>query len=104
MKSEVPLAAERKIDNIELYAIVSGEVQGVGFRATTRHIATQLGLRGSVRNLSDGRVEIIAQGSREQVDTLIQRLQDYPGLGSVESITSEYRRPAALFDAFQITR
>jgi len=62
----------------------SGEVQGVGFRATTcRLVAGQgppgLALTGYVRNLPDGRVELVAEGMPEQIDALVRDLKDYFG-------------------------
>lgn len=89
---------------VELHAIVRGLVQGVGFRATTRYLASQLKLKGSVRNCSDGSVEIIAQGSKSQVDELITRLKNSPGLGRMEAVEVQYRSPTILFDAFDIRR
>ncbi len=53
-------------------AIVSGRVQGVWYRAHTREKAVELGLSGSVRNLPDGTVEIVAQGDQGSVDALVQ--------------------------------
>ena len=50
--------------------LVSGRVQGVGFRDATRTRANELGLAGWVRNLSDGRVEVQAAGSGEKLDAL----------------------------------
>jgi acylphosphatase len=59
----------------------SGRVQGVGFRYTAQHLADQLGVAGFVRNLPDGKVELLAEGSAEQVDALLsalaQRLAGY---------------------------
>ncbi len=52
--------------------IVSGKVQGVGFRYYTRKKAEQLGVRGYVRNLKNGNVEIVTVGETKQVDTLIE--------------------------------
>jgi len=49
---------------------VSGRVQGVFFRASTRQQAQQLGLRGYARNLDDGRVEVVASGEPEALDQL----------------------------------
>ena len=45
-----------------IHVLFSGQVQGVGFRFTTKLIARELGLKGFVRNLSDGRVEVICEG------------------------------------------
>lgn len=54
-----------------VHAIVSGRVQGVGFRAATHRHASELDLTGWVRNQPDGTVEFEAEGSRENVDALI---------------------------------
>jgi acylphosphatase len=51
-------------DKQELHAYVNGWVQGVGYRYFVVNKALALGLRGYVRNLNDGRVEVLAQGSR----------------------------------------
>lgn len=57
---------------------VRGEVQGVGFRWWTRSQALRLGLVGSARNLPDGRVEVVAQGSGEAIDRFVARLEESP--------------------------
>lgn len=77
-------------DVYEMRALVKGRVQGVGFRSTTRYYALNLGIKGSVRNLSDGRVEIYAQGSKESLEELIQRLQEEAGPGQVDEVSIEY--------------
>ena len=49
----------------------SGRVQGVCFRATAREVATRFEVTGFVRNLSDGRVELVAEGEPEELDKLL---------------------------------
>lgn len=88
-------------DCIEMHAIVKGRVQGVGFRATVRFYALQLDLKGTVRNLSDGSVEIYAQGSRQKLDDLIARIKQNDGLIVVESIAVDYYEPVNMYDRFQ---
>ena len=56
----------------KIKAIVSGKVQGVGFRMYTRTQAKHLGVSGYVRNLRNGDVEIVAAGKAEKVDTLME--------------------------------
>ncbi|HEX4111926.1 MAG TPA: acylphosphatase [Stellaceae bacterium] len=66
---------------------VTGQVQGVGFRAFVRRRATELGLDGWVRNRRDGSVEITAIGDPEQVDQLVAECTNGPTLAKVEEIT-----------------
>ncbi|HTA65156.1 MAG TPA: acylphosphatase [Xanthomonadaceae bacterium] len=72
--------------------LVSGRVQGVGFRASARHRALALGLSGFARNLADGRVEAFAQGEPEAIEAFAQWLQDGPPLARVDEVL---REPAA---------
>ncbi len=60
---------------IHAHIFYSGRVQGVGFRFTVQRAATDLDLRGWVKNLPDGRVEILAQGDREKITRLCQTLE-----------------------------
>ena len=55
----------------------SGRVQGVGFRVTVQRYAVDLDLRGWVKNLPDGRVEILAEGGRERIERLCQRVEKH---------------------------
>ncbi len=55
--------------------LIKGRVQGVGFRATTRKIAREIGLEGLVRNLRDGRVEVFCEGTRDEIYELAERLK-----------------------------
>ncbi|MGC6767802.1 acylphosphatase [Enterococcus sp. LJL128] len=57
---------------------VQGRVQGVGFRYTTKMVADQLGVTGTVRNENDGSVSIEAVGSLEQIEAFIQKIKDSP--------------------------
>jgi len=54
----------------------TGHVQGVGFRYTTRAAATGFEVAGTVRNLSDGRVELVAEGAREELEAFRQAIRD----------------------------
>jgi acylphosphatase len=60
--------------DVRLTAWVSGRVQGVGYRWWTRCQARGLGLRGHARNLDDGRVEVVAEGSRDACERLLAAL------------------------------
>lgn len=65
---------------------VSGRVQGVFFRESTRQIASELKLTGGVRNLRDGRVEVQVSGQAENVESLIKWLKIGPKLAKVSTI------------------
>jgi acylphosphatase len=58
------------------HIVVSGRVQGVGFRFTALNIANRYRLTGHVRNLSNGAVEMLLQGPSETIDNCIRDLQD----------------------------
>ncbi|HOX02299.1 MAG TPA: acylphosphatase [Candidatus Paceibacterota bacterium] len=60
--------------------VYGGHVQGVGFRYTVKSLAPGYEVTGGVRNLPDGRVELIAEGAREELDALAQSVMD-SGLG-----------------------
>jgi len=68
---------------------VSGRVQGVFFRASTRDRARQLGLVGRARNLPDGRVEVIASGPEADLAALRRWLHDGPPQASVTGVICE---------------
>ena len=54
--------------------LFSGRVQGVGFRYTAQHIAAQYAIRGFVRNLADGRVELVMEGDEEEMDRVVKEI------------------------------
>ena len=68
---------------------VSGMVQGVGFRFFVERVAARLDLRGYVKNLRDGRVEVYAIGAQEQIAQLAQELARGPRAASVSGVTQE---------------
>lgn len=69
--------------------LVSGRVQGVFFRASTRNEAQRLGVAGSARNLADGRVEVIASGSEDALSALERWLWQGPPSAHVEDVKRE---------------
>lgn len=66
--------------------IVTGRVQGVGFRAATQDTARRLDLAGWVRNRSDGSVELVAAGTDDVLDRLTQWLHDGPAAARVDAV------------------
>lgn len=82
---------------------VAGRVQGVGFRWWTRSLAQRLGVTGSVRNLADGSVEVIASGTTDQLAALDEQLQQGPPGAHVDHLSCESIDPRHDRD-FRITR
>lgn len=79
-----------------------GRVQGVGFRWTTRRIAQGYDVRGLVRNLSDGRVEIQAMGDPDEVRDFLQEIRESSLAGHITSEHTDTVQPAAPLRGFQI--
>jgi len=69
------------------HILVSGRVQGVFFRDHTRRWAVSLGLSGWVKNLPDGRVEVLGEGEKESLEALVAKLNQGPPSASVENVT-----------------
>lgn len=84
--------------------LISGRVQGVGFRWFTQKEAQKRHIQGYVRNLSDGRVEVEVHGDADAIDDLIDSLYSGPPSGRVDEISiNELARPSSDYDSFSIT-
>ena len=68
------------------HVFISGRVQGVFFRASTRDMAEKVGVTGWVRNLSDGRVEAVFEGEEDKVDRMVDFCRKGPSRARVEDI------------------
>ncbi len=73
----------------QYHLLIDGHVQGVGYRYSTQQVAVDLGLTGWVKNLSDGRVEIRAEGSEAALDQLVAWAKQGPRFAKVENVTLE---------------
>lgn len=87
---------------VKAHIFVSGLVQGVFFRATTKEIAENLGLKGWVRNTRDGRVEIKVEGGKEEIEKLIEWLWKGPPLAKVKNVNVKWEEYKGEFEDFQI--
>ena len=76
--------------SVRLTAWVQGSVQGVGFRWWTRSRALELGLVGSARNLTDGRVAVVAEGDRAACEALLAALRGKGAPGVVEEVVEQW--------------
>jgi acylphosphatase len=86
--------------DVRLTAWVHGEVQGVGFRWWARCRALELGLTGYAANQPDGRVRVVAQGSRAAGEKLLQLLEGGGTPGRVDKIVADWSQPGEQFDGF----
>ena len=89
-----------KLHSVETHLFINRTVQGVFFRAKTKTHADHLGLKGYVKNLSDGRVEICVEG--EKVDELIDFLKKEPSPVSIDHIERETRPLQDAYTGFTI--
>ena len=74
------------MDTHRVHAIVRGRVQGVGYRASTQEQGRRLGLQGWVRNLPDGRVEVLMEGEESAVHALREWLHQGPEKAQVTDV------------------
>ena len=59
-----------------LHIFYSGRVQGIGFRYTVKSLVSEFEVTGTIRNLSDGRVELVAEGTKEELESFRRAIQD----------------------------
>ena len=81
---------------------ITGRVQGVGFRYYTQKQARILGLKGWVKNTSDGGVLVLAQGSREMIDTFIDYLRIGPTPAHVRNVSATPLTPTESYSDFTV--
>jgi len=80
-------------DRIRAHVFVSGTVQGVFYRASTRDAAGKRGVDGWVKNLADGRVEAVFEGSEEDVESMVEWCHEGSSAASVEDVEVSYDDP-----------
>lgn len=74
------------------HIFVSGRVQGVGFRAFVQHTAQTMNLTGWVKNLYDGRVEVLTEGLEDDINALIDKLKEGPIGSRVDSVDVNWEK------------
>jgi len=89
-------------EKIRLHATVRGYVQGVSFRYYTLKQANNLGVVGWVRNLWDGDVEVVAEGTRTALEQLLTWLHRGPPAAEVHSVDIEWETPTGQFREFEV--
>lgn len=70
------LARDSGVNRKQMHIFYTGNVQGVGFRYTVKTVATGFEVTGTVRNLADGRVELVAQGQKEELEAFRQGIRE----------------------------
>ena len=85
-----------------VHLIIRGEVQGVFFRASARQRANELGLKGWVRNNSDGSVEIVAEGERAALEEFTDWCHQGPRRSTVNHVVIKWESYSDQFDEFTI--
>ena len=83
-----------------VHAYISGKVQGVWFRANVQGYAIDGNLTGWIRNLRDGRVELVAEGEEQALQTLIDFCHKGPDAAEVADVESTWSDPTFEFSAF----
>jgi acylphosphatase len=89
-------------DVASLQAMVRGRVQGVFFRAFAERSAQELKLKGYVRNLSDGTMEVRAEGERDKLEKLVECLKNGPPAAKVQGIAVTWKEYKGEFTGFSI--
>lgn len=90
--------------NVAWKFLISGEVQGVGYRFFAQRAAARHQVRGSVRNCADGRVEVVAEGSAHDVEEFKKDLLTGPQWSRVEQVEEINLEPTGGYESFRIER
>jgi acylphosphatase len=84
------------------HVFISGRVQGVFFRAYTRDKALELGLKGWVRNLRDGRVEAVFEGEKDRVEEMLSWCHKGSPYSRVTNVEVHWQEPAGDLHSFEV--
>lgn len=84
------------------HVFVSGKVQGVYYRATTREEAQERGVEGWVKNLEDGRVEAVFEGESDDVEDMVEWCHEGSSAARVDDIEVQWEDATGKFDGFGI--
>ena len=96
------MATQKQKDRARLHLVISGRVQGVGFRFSAYDEAKDLALAGWVRNLASGDVEIVAEGKRENLQMLAAWAHLGPPSAHVTQVREDWLDFTGEFSGFQI--
>ena len=85
-----------------LHLFYSGRVQGVGFRFTTENLALSVGLTGWVKNLTDGKVEVVCEGDEAQLVHFLEKMRHGPMKPYIRGVETNWSEATGEFDDFTI--
>ncbi len=85
-----------------IHIFYSGRVQGIGFRYTAQDIAEGLGLKGWVKNLNDGRVEIVAEGDEKTIKDFLDKILKGQIGRYIADVELAWEKSTKEFDSFEI--
>lgn len=88
----------------QLRVLYSGRVQGVGFRYTVKNLVAGYDVVGTVKNLPDGRVELVAEGTEEELKAFQQAVRDSGLGGLIEQEQADWRAAEGKMAGFEIVR
>lgn len=91
------------MDVVRAHVFISGRVQGVNFRVATRDQARQAGVTGWVRNLPDGRVEAVFEGSNAAVRRMVSWCYSGPTAAEVDRVDVQWEDPTSADSSFTIS-
>lgn len=89
-------------DRERAHVYISGRVQGVFFRDSTRQKANELDLNGWVKNMSDGRVEALFEGPSDAVQEMLDWCKEGPAQADVEDVDAEHEEPMEDLKGFEV--
>lgn len=89
-------------DHERAHVYISGSVQGVFFRDSTRQKANELDLNGWVKNMSDGRVEALFEGPADAVQEMLDWCKEGPAQADVEDVDAEHEEPMEDLKGFEV--
>ncbi len=93
---------DKAVKRVRAHLLISGRVQGVGFRYRAQNIAQNLGVRGWIKNCWDGKVEVVMEGEEDKVKKLIDWCYQGPRSAEIEKIDLEWEEFKGEFTNFDI--
>lgn len=91
-----------RLDKARLYCLISGLVQGVGYRFFCQRYAYRLNLTGYAKNLWDGKVEVVAEGDRDKLLQFLDHLKQGPSFAEVKKVEPYFQEFKGEFDDFTV--